>query len=805
MKKSIRALVTVSVCLSLLALFVPATPATAAPLPQTPDPNDFVPGELVIAFGAPIEAATEAISAMPLVHWGKTPQELSRQLNTFVLRVPAGEELAYADSLRRLPGVMYVEPNYRVYPADTLPNDPRWAEQYGPAAVQAPAAWDLTTGSGSTIIAVVDSGIDAGHPDLAGKVMTGYDFVQDDTRPQDGCGHGTHVAGIAAATGGNAEGISGIDWAARILPVRVLDNDCTGDIVDVAAGVLWAQNQGAQIINLSLGAPRSDLIKNATYRAYQNGAALFAASGNGGFASVSFPARYPWVMAVGATDSANARADFSNYGADLDIVAPGKAILSTTPVSGDFYYKNPPTTDNLYGLLSGTSMAAPHASGAAALLLAYDSARFNTPDKIYQALKNTALDLGDAGFDTQYGFGLLQIRAALDYLAPAPPPPAADYDYAASQHCAAVPFAWDDLTGGTALFLPGNDESTVFTFPAGFTFSFAGESYTSARISTNGYLTFGAAGTNPDNYPIPSPGEPDTLIAPYWDDLTPSALPSSRIYAAVLGGAPYRRLVVEWYQVARQSHPDTLLTFEAVLYETSGAIAFNYLQLEGFESTGGSATIGLEYGGGNDGTQVAYQQAGVVQAKSSILFKPVTPGSTRTSFGCVFTTTLDSAGRECGDELPFSVQIPPQALQEPTELEVRLLNFAEPVPESYVNLGRYAEITLSPAPGTLTPPAQVCYRYTARDVLQGGGHVENLFIGRYSGGWQRLTTTLDSAGGRLAAPAEHFSIFGVFAAAPPKTLPVTGASLPRSSGDVWLPVVWIVGALCAALLLRSRR
>jgi thermitase len=176
-----------------------------------------------------------------------------------MVQVPVGQEDTYLRQLRSLPNVRFVERN-AIVRADWIPDDPLWGSQYGPAHVQAPAAWDTTTGSPSVILAIVDSGIDSNHPEFAGRILPGYDFVQKDAIPQDECGHGTHVAGIAAASGNNAEGIAGIAWNVKILPIRVLNRQCLGDVATVAEGIVGAVERGAKVINLSLGTSVNSLL-----------------------------------------------------------------------------------------------------------------------------------------------------------------------------------------------------------------------------------------------------------------------------------------------------------------------------------------------------------------------------------------------------------------------------------------------------------------------------------------------------------------------------------------------------------------
>jgi subtilisin family serine protease len=248
--------------------------------------------------------------------------------------------------------------------------------------------------------------VDGRHPDLRGKVLTGYDAIDDvaggDT---DENGHGTHVAGTVAALTGNGAGVSGVAPDARILPVKALGTDGSGWMSDTAEGIVWAADHGAQVINLSLGTTdRMGAVTTAVAYARSKGVTVVAAAGNERTkgSPVSYPAADPGVLAVAATDSADRYAYYSNAGDYVDLAAPGSAILNTYPTG---------LQRSGYATMSGTSMAAPHVAAAAALVKAYRPAY--TPDQIEQTLKRSAVDLGGRGFDRDYGHGRLAVAAAL--------------------------------------------------------------------------------------------------------------------------------------------------------------------------------------------------------------------------------------------------------------------------------------------------------------------------------------------------------------------------------------------------------
>lgn len=314
------------------------------------------------------------------------------------------------------PGAVAVELDAPVR-ADAVPTgtDTYRGSQWDLTKIQTPTAWQASTGAGVTV-AVIDSGVDAAHPDLAGQVLPGVDLVAGTTGAgTDPNGHGTHVAGTIAAATGNGVGIAGVAPDARILPVRVLGADGSGTMSAVANGITWAADHGAQVINMSLGSPSQvTAVTNAIAYARSKGVVVVASAGNSRSSGspTNYPAADPGVIAVASTDSADRYSSFSNQGAYVDVAAPGSSILSTLPESmgGYAYY-------------SGTSMASPHVAAVAALLKAYTSGL--SPDQIQQAMEKSAVDLGTAGKDVDYGYGRIDAVAALAAVTPATSSPSA--------------------------------------------------------------------------------------------------------------------------------------------------------------------------------------------------------------------------------------------------------------------------------------------------------------------------------------------------------------------------------------------
>jgi len=287
-----------------------------------------------------------------------------------------------------------------------LSDDPLRAKQWALTRLGAETAWKTSTGRG-VVVAVIDTGVRAGHVDLRGHILTGYDFIAPGTPPTDENGHGTHVAGIITAIANNGRGIAGLAPNTRVLPVRVLDHAGVGDSATVAKGIVWAVDHGAKVINLSLSSTRSDTAGRAAVAyALSRNVVVVAAAGNNGcglFGSPrTYPASYDGVLGVGAIQSNGAVASFSSCGSWVDVAAPGSGILSTTSAAPDPSLGCPPH----YCTLSGTSMASPYAAAAAALEIAKVGSGVSQAT-IRSLIQSTADDAGSRGYDTRTGYGVI--------------------------------------------------------------------------------------------------------------------------------------------------------------------------------------------------------------------------------------------------------------------------------------------------------------------------------------------------------------------------------------------------------------
>ncbi|MGB7532639.1 MAG: NosD domain-containing protein [Halobacteriota archaeon] len=343
--------------------------------------------------------------------YGASVIEYNQGLNCMLLRVDDVE--GFISATRGVSGVRYAEPNYIVRALYT-PDDPYYDYQWALPAINASTAWDYEQGNESVTIAIVDTGIQYDHPDIADNYAPGgYDWVNDDSNPYDDNGHGTHCAGIAAAVMDNGEGIAGVAQTS-VMAEKVLDFKGVGYTWDIAQGIKHAADNGADVISMSLGTSQySYTLEDACEYAWDEGCVLVGATGNDGISGVCYPAKFDSVIAVGAIEEGDTLAYFSNYGPEVELVAPGVDVFSTYPMS-------------TYTYLSGTSMATPHVAGVAALLLSKYSVLNN--NEVRARLNDTAVDLGDTGWDEYFGCGKINATAVLPFTLP-PRPPVADFTY----------------------------------------------------------------------------------------------------------------------------------------------------------------------------------------------------------------------------------------------------------------------------------------------------------------------------------------------------------------------------------------
>ncbi|TDF96719.1 S8 family peptidase [Paenibacillus piri] len=280
------------------------------------------------------------------------------------------------------------------------PNDSLYHRyQWNLPQIETELGWNVSKGSQDVTVAVVDTGVDINHPDLKDQLVSGTNVVNDGAPPLDDVGHGTHVAGVIGAIVNNNLGVAGMSWYNRVMPVKVLDQSGAGSTYSVSQGIIWATDHGAKVINLSLGNyAEANFLHDAIRYAYDHDVVLIAASGNDNTDRPGYPAAYPEVFAVAATDARKGKASFSNYGNYIDVAAPGVSIASTYP-------------NNQYAALSGTSMASPHVTALAALIRSVNPSLKNS--EVMQIMRETAQDIGPKGKDNYFGYGLIDVVAAL--------------------------------------------------------------------------------------------------------------------------------------------------------------------------------------------------------------------------------------------------------------------------------------------------------------------------------------------------------------------------------------------------------
>ena len=317
-------------------------------------------------------------------------------LRVHVVEVPVHAEEAVAAALAHNPGIKFAEKDMLLAPTATLANDPNYSGAWHLGTLNAPVAWDSSRGDGVTV-AVLDTGVDASHPDLQGQLVPGWNTYDNDADTSPLCSHGTSVAGIVAAASNNAIGVTSIAWNTKIMPMRVVGPDCWASASALAGAMSWAADRGARVASMSFAnvSGSSTVTSGANYMRSKGGV-VFAAAGNTGGASSIAP--NPAMMVVSATDPNDSLRSFSSYGDFVDLAAPGGGIWTTKSGGG-------------FGTFGGTSSSTPVAAAVAALVIAANPSL--TPDDIENVLASSSVDLGTPGKDSYFGDGRLDAAAAV--------------------------------------------------------------------------------------------------------------------------------------------------------------------------------------------------------------------------------------------------------------------------------------------------------------------------------------------------------------------------------------------------------
>ena len=360
----------VTAAVVLAALLVLTVPAAAMARNAAPTEST---GRILVQFrpGASAAARSTAIASA-----GAANVKSIGQLGVEVLRVPVAAASTALERLRRNPNVVYAEADATTALAAVTPNDPYYSRQWSPAKTRATSAWELTTGSASTVVAVLDTGVSSSHPELQGQLVAGHNVLTGTANAEDDHGHGTQSAGVIAALTNNAAGVASYCWKCKIMPVKVSSAAGTGYQSDLAAGITWATDHGAKVISMSLsGASGTATLASAVQYAANRGVVLVAAAGNDGTTTARYPAAYSEVIGVAGSDTTDTVYSWSNYGSWVDVAAPG--VNTTTNYTGG------------YANYSGTSSATPVVAGVAALAFSYDASATGT--EVRSAIQNTAV------------------------------------------------------------------------------------------------------------------------------------------------------------------------------------------------------------------------------------------------------------------------------------------------------------------------------------------------------------------------------------------------------------------------------
>jgi subtilisin family serine protease len=359
-------------------------------------PDTHVVGRLIVQhrLDANPSAVNQVLSANGARVMGQIPQ-----IHVSVLQVAEQAADKVAAALAHSGQFTFIERDMLAKTGATTPNDPYFGSQWHLATIQAPNAWGITTGTSATAIAVIDSGVDTSHADLAPKLAAGWNFLTGTSAIVDNTGHGTATSGTIAADTNNGVGVAGVAWGNMIMPLVVVDSTGSASYSNIASAITYAADHGARIMNISIaGSSASSTLQSAVNYAWNKGAVIFASAGNYSTSAPYYPAACDNVVAVSATDSTDLLASYSNFGSWIDLSAPGSSIMTTSSGSS-------------YGSWSGTSFSAPVAAGVAALVLAERPSL--SAAALVSLLEQNSDDLGAPGYDTSFGYGRVNAYRAV--------------------------------------------------------------------------------------------------------------------------------------------------------------------------------------------------------------------------------------------------------------------------------------------------------------------------------------------------------------------------------------------------------
>jgi len=471
---------------------------------------EHVTGRLLVQTiqGPNDSAASEAITQS-----GAKVHHRIDQINVQVLSVPEPALNAVTQALQRSGRFTFVEPDFIAHPTNT-PNDPNFSLQWHLATIQASSAWNITIGSTGVPIAVIDSGADSTHPDLAPKLIPGWNFLTGTSNTEDtGCnsGHGTAVSGTVGADTNNLIGVAGVGWANPIMPLVVVPSGCTTAFSDIANAITYAADQGVRIINVSIGGPSSSsALQSAVDYAWNKGAVIFASAGNNSSSTPMYPAACNNVVSVSSTEPTDTFSSFSNYGSWIDLSAPGDNILTTMMGGGDAYWY-------------GTSFSSPIAAAVGALVLSVNPSL--TASRLVSLLEQNSDQIGGAGYSIYYGYGRVNAYRAVTAASTSPvnTAPTVTITSPASGATVSGTVSVQGSASATAglskvsFYINGTLMATASSSPFSFSWNTTSQTSGTDTVSVTAYDTLGNSNTasvsiNINNAaPTPSPAAPPVV------------------------------------------------------------------------------------------------------------------------------------------------------------------------------------------------------------------------------------------------------------------------------------------------------
>jgi subtilisin family serine protease len=591
-------------------------------------PPSTVPGRLLVK---PREGANEAALQQLFTSHGAQQHQAIHQINVRILNVPDRVKDRVLDALQHNPNIEFAEPD-RIVPPELVANDTYYLNEWHLTKIQAPQAWDITTGSTAITIAILDTGVDGTHSDLAANMVAGWNFYDNNSDTSDVYGHGTAVAGQAAAIGNNAIGVAGPVWGCKIMPVRISDANGSAMFSTMASGLTWAADHGARVANISYIASTSSSVTSAAQYFQSKGGVVTVSAGN--YATFDSSLDNPYVLTVSATSTDDSLWSSSNTGNNVDLAAPGVAIYTTGKGGG-------------YVVGTGTSASAPIVAAVAAMVLSVNPGL--TGIQVQDILKHSADDLGAPGWDPGYGWGRVNAYKAVLAARGGTPPPADTTPPTASitsptststvSGTVSVAVAASDNTGVTKveLYLNGALAGTSTTVPATFSWSTTTFPNGTCTLQARAYDAVGNSGS--------SAALSVTVQNPVADTTAPSVQLSSPAAGSIVAGAANVAVSatdnvgvtkVEWY--LNGAIAGTSATSSAT-FSWNTATCPNgscTLQAKAYDAAGniGASTM----------LNVTVQNAGVDTTAPAVQITSPTSGATLLKTTKVYVTSADNVG-----------------------------------------------------------------------------------------------------------------------------------------------------------------